>query len=318
MNKLHLIALLLILLPVTLFSQAAGNYFYNQKRTVSYSAEPDYSAVNTTNQYASQQSHAYNQWQTDNPDSVLTIQADVLMNVKPDAYTMVLGLTQVGENIEEAHNKIKQRINGLKNGLASLGVNQDAVFVDFISQAPIFGVEVEKKLFSKNHVQVPAGFEVKKNVHLRFEDIKTIEQLITLAGEQEIYDIITVKPLVFERDKIYDSLRNECTEIIQSKRDQARDLGISMDAEFSSLDEKTACYYPINHYLGYTSYLDHTRQRLREDEQMISASGNINLYYSGKSDAPFDKVIKPELTGPVMQFSLSMRLIYTLRSSRDR
>ncbi|HKK67751.1 MAG TPA: SIMPL domain-containing protein [Bacteroidales bacterium] len=312
MNKPHLIALFLILLPVTVFSQAAGNYFYNQKRSVSYEGEMDYGGMTASNQAAYQQTYAYNQWTTVYADSVMSIQADVLMNVKPDAYTMALGLTQVGENLEEAHNKINTRINSLKTGLAEMNLPEEAIFVDFISQAPIFGMEVEKKLFSKNYVQVPAGFEVKKNVHLRFDDIETLEQIITLAAEQEIYDILTVKPLVLQRDVIYDSLRNECTAIIKSKRDQAKALGIDINPEFSTLDEKSACSYPINHYVGYTSYLDHTRQRLRKDDRMVSASGNINLYYKGKSDVSFDKVIHPELTGPVVQLSLSMRLIYTM------
>ncbi|MFO7791276.1 MAG: SIMPL domain-containing protein [Bacteroidales bacterium] len=304
---------LLVFLPGTIIAQAAGNVFYNQNRKAKYQSEDAYSGVPASNVQAASQDYAYNQWETQYADSVMAVQADVMINVKPDAYKMVLGLTQVGENLKETHDKINGRISSLKDGLEKVGISQETVYVDFISQAPIFGVEKEKKLFSKNYVEVPAGFEVKKNIHLRFDDIENLQQIITLAAGQEIYDIIAVNPVVYNRKQVYDSLRTKCTGVINTKRDQMEKLGLEITPVFNSLDEKTACYYPIDYYMAYTSYLDHTRQRLREDDKLVSASGNINLFYQGKNDAAFDQVINADYTGPVVQLSMSMRLNYTLK-----
>jgi uncharacterized protein YggE len=66
-------------------------------------------------------------------DSVMTIRSSVLINVKPDAYKMVIGLTQVGENMQEAHDKITERIDNVRSGLEALGIEENAVYVDFIS-----------------------------------------------------------------------------------------------------------------------------------------------------------------------------------------
>lgn len=215
--------------------------------------------------------------------------------------------------MQEAHDKITERIDNVRSGLEALGIEENAVYVDFISQAPIFGIEVEKKLFSKNYVEVPAGFEVKKNLHLRFDDIDMLEKIITMAAEQEIYDIVDVEPVVYDRNQIYDSIRPVCTEIINARSEQMNKLGMDINPMFNTLEEYTRCIYPIEQYKSYTSYLDHTRQRLREDNRLISASGNINLFYDGYNDAGFDKVINPELTGPLVQVTMHMVMGYTLK-----
>jgi hypothetical protein len=167
--------------------------------------------------------------------------------------------------------------------------------------------------YTKNYVEVPAGFEVKKNLHLRFDDIDMLEKIITMAAEQEIYDIVDVEPVVYDRNQIYDSIRPVCTEIINARNEQMNALGMDINPMFNTLEEYTRCIYPIEQYKSYTSYLDHTRQRLREDNRLISASGNINLFYDGYNDAGFDKVINPELTGPLVQVTMHMAMRYTLK-----
>ncbi|MEA3447290.1 MAG: SIMPL domain-containing protein [Bacteroidota bacterium] len=318
MKKQLIYVSILVFLPGILCAQAAGNVYYNQKLSKSSMTETDYGGIaGYGNQATYQQQAAYNApayygQYGQAADSVMTIRSSVLINVKPDAYKMILGLTQVGENMQEAHDKITRRIDNVTQGLTSLGISQDAIYIDFISQAPIFGIEVEKKLFSKNYVEVPAGFEVKKNLHLRFDDIENLEKIITMAAEQEIYDIINVEPVVFNRNQVYDSIRPVCADIINARREQMNTLGMNIKPMFNTLEEYTRCIYPIHQYKSYTSYLDHTRQRLREDNRLISASGNINLFYNGYNDAGFDKVINPEFTGPVVQFTMLMTMGYTL------
>lgn len=306
------LAIILIVLPGILFGQAAGNYYFNQKQMPASTNSASVYQGNYGNQTYQQnyQTPYYGSHQV--ADSVMALHANVLFNVKPDAYTMVLGLTQVGEGLEDTHLKINERIGKLKDGLENLGISKDVVYRDFISQAPIFGMEVEKKLFSKNYVEVPVGFEVKKNLHLRFDNIESLEEIINLAAKQEIYDIIEVAPLVYERDKVYDSLRNACAQVLKSKRDIMHTLGLKIHPMFNSLSETITCHYPIHQYRSYTSYIDHTRKRLKKDERLVSAGGNINLFYSGYNDTKCDRVIHPEYTGPVLQFVMHMNMLFTM------
>jgi hypothetical protein len=142
--KKHLIYLsILMFLPGILCAQAAGNVYYNQKRKATYKEEAAYGGIaGYGNQSAYQQQAVYDTqyYYGQGADSVMTIRSSVLINVQPDAYKMILGLTQVGENMQEVHDKITQRIDNVTQGLTSLGIPQDAIYIDFISQAPIFGI----------------------------------------------------------------------------------------------------------------------------------------------------------------------------------
>jgi hypothetical protein len=303
--------------PIIGFSQAAGNFFYNQKAKVSSSSEAaDFSGGIYQTQTYNNAGYYADAWKTSQSDSVMHLNVSVMMNQRPDAWVMILGLTQVGESMEDTHEKINSRISALKNGLSG-DFEADDYYIDFISQAPIFGMEVEKKLFSKNYVEVPVGFEVKKNVHIRFESLETADEIIMKAAENEIYDIIKVQPIVEDKTVVYDSLRKECIALLNKKKASLEALGMTLSPLFNALDERIYCTYPIHQYKSYLSYLDHTRQRLRGDERLVSTASSVNLFYDKRSDASFDKVINPLMHGPVLQFTMDMRLSYTMKRIAD-
>jgi len=312
-----LFVIMLFVYPIIGFSQAAGNFFYNQKASVSPASESDYYSGGIHQSQTYNNTGYYdNSWKTAQSDSVMHLNVSVMMNQRPDAWVMILGLTQVGENMEDSHQKINNRIAALKN---ELGSDFDAAdfYVDFISQAPIFGMEVEKKLFSKNYVEVPVGFEVKKNVHIRFKSIDKADEIIMKAAENEIYDIIKVQPIIEDKSVVYDNLRKECIALLNTKKENIEALGMTLSPLFNALDERIYCHYPIHQYKSYLSYLDHTRQRLRGDERLVSTASSVNLFYDKRSDANFDKVINPLMHGPVLQFTMEMRLSYTMKRIAD-
>ncbi len=316
MNRMKLFLLIMIFsCPVIGFSQAAGNFFYNQKASGSARLESDYTGgIYQTEAYYNNNAGYY----TDKSaiDSVMELSVSVMMNQRPDAWVMILGLTQVGESMEDTHEKINDRISKLQTNLGS-DFSSDDYYIDFISQSPIFGMEVEKKLFSKNYVEVPIGFEVKKNVHILFKSLEIADEIIMKAAGNEIYDIIKVQPIVEDKTAIYDRLREECIDLLNKKKGNLEALGMVLSPLFNALDEKIYCTYPINQYKDYLSYLDHTRQRLRGDERLVSSASGVNLFYDKRSDATFDKVINPLLHGPVLQFTMDMRLSYTMKRIED-
>lgn len=312
MKRIFLFILMLFVSVVT-FSQAAGNFYDNQKaQRTSYESYDQglYQGFTNNNAYYGQT------YTTSSADSVMSISATVMMNQAPDAWVMILGLSQVGEDLEETHLKINQRIDALKNSLGD-GFEDDDFYIDFISQSPIFGMEVEKKLFSTNYVEVPAGFEVKKNLHIRFSKLELAETIIMQAAQNEIYDIIKVDPVVSDKQVVYEAMRAECIKIIQSKKESYAALGMEVVPMFNTLNETVNCIYPINQYRKYLSFLDHTRQRLRGNERLVTATGSTNLFYQKASDAAFDKVLNAEVHGPVLQFTMSMQLVYTIERSSN-
>ena len=143
----------LIFCPMFVIGQAAGNYYYNQemskkgyKSLQNSNDEISLGGANYRNNY---QQQTYLPVFNSSNDTSFVLEAKVMMNVKADEYVIVLGAMQVGETIEACHQVINKRIETFINSVTTLGVNKEDVFIDFISQFPIFEVEVEKKLFSK-------------------------------------------------------------------------------------------------------------------------------------------------------------------------
>jgi hypothetical protein len=60
-----------------------------------------------------------------------------------------------------------------------------------IALVPIF--EKERKTSGKNYTQVPKGFEMQKNLHVRYKNAAQLDALFTVAAQCEIYYLIKVE-----------------------------------------------------------------------------------------------------------------------------
>ena len=94
------------------------------------------------------------------------VEASVLMNVKADEYVAVFGISQEGESIAECGRKIYETVKQFSDELKSLGIADDARYVDFIAQNKIYGFEVTGEIVREKLV----GFELKKNISIRYKD----------------------------------------------------------------------------------------------------------------------------------------------------
>lgn len=99
-----------------------------------------------------------------------------LANVKAEQYVAIFSVTQTGESAEEVNKMMDQRIN---TALDRIRLNKSTgIYVDMISFVPVYQYHVEKKTFSKKtYNEVPAGFELKKNIHLKFTDPSQLNDL---------------------------------------------------------------------------------------------------------------------------------------------
>ena len=122
----------------------------------------------------------------DPKDSVAAyyIEANVLMNVKADEYMAVFGLAQEGPTVPDGNQRIDTQLKQFTTALEGLGVKNNDVFVDFITQNRVYdyvtsGSTVTEKL---------SGFEVKKNVAVRYKDKTLLEKMLAVASKAGIFD----------------------------------------------------------------------------------------------------------------------------------
>jgi len=293
-----------------ILGQAAGNYFFNQSKSKSDVSggiydESVYRGYVQQNQY-------YPTTVSSN-DTAFTLECNAIMNVKADEYVMVLGTSQIAESLEDCHQMINKRIDNFKQAILTLGITNQDIYVDYISQFPIFEIEVEKKLFSKTYHEIPSGYELKKNIHVHYKSREVAEKLMIEAAKNEIYDIIKVDYMVDNQAQIYDSLRQVCIKSIQKKVAELQKLGIKTESQYQLAYENMQATYPLERYSTYAEFARYNTGSSKMGSKVISHYNVPALFYNPLNFKNYEYVVNPVVLEPVIQYTYSLKIKYVLK-----
>ncbi len=301
--KSFLALICFVLLSFYAYSQAAGNYFFNQSKKESINRESS-----GYYEYA-QQSYV----SVTSSDTAFNLETSAMMNVKADEFVIYLGTSQIAESLEECHQLINKRIESFKQALSTIGISHSDIYIDYISQFPIFEIEVEKKLFSKTYHEVPSGYELKKNIHIRYTKPELAEKIMLEAAKNEIFDIIKVDYIVKNPTQIYDSLRHMCIKNIQKKVADFQKLGIKTESNYQLVFEKMNATYPIERYSTYAEFTKYTSNLAKMGNKVITRYNVPSLYYNMLHFKSFESVVNPVVIEPVVQYEYTLRVRYVLK-----
>src|SRR6185295_16756806 len=141
------------------------------------------------------------------------VEADVLMNVKADEYVAVFGVAQNGETVAECTEKIDAVVKEFTESLRMLRIGKEDIFVDFIAQPKIFTFELAGDIAREKL----AGFEVKKNLSIRYSDPAMLDKLVVAAARSRIYDLIKVDYVVNDISAVQEKLMKEAAATVKTK-----------------------------------------------------------------------------------------------------
>ena len=290
--KKYIIASVLIVLSFNLFSQIAGNQVY-KKNNQNYNRNPtqNRSFLST--------------------DSTLIINAKVLLNKKADYYSISIGVSQEDKTVIECLNKINTRISSVKRGFNKIGVKNENIDVDFISETKIYDHTIEGKLITEYLV----GYEIKKNITLKTNDLSTIEKIINICSKEKIFDIIKVDYVNKDVEAINTFLFEQAISIIKSKKERfIKNSSIKLTGKYRIVSENFKIYYPKNLYKQYdeayesstvnSHYSSYTRKNIRKSS---------TYYYDGiEFEISVDKIIDEVSPKVGIQYMMEIQMIYEL------
>ena len=240
------------------------------------------------------------------------LEANVMVNIKASSYVAIFSLTQHGKTVEEAEAAMHNRIEIFKALLQQ--DNSLKIFIDPVSLVPAYEIEVTEKKFSKTFNELPTGFEIKKNVHITFNDHNQVNHLIAIAAKAEVYDLVKVDYVVDDLETVIDGLRQEALKILMNKKATFERAG--MHLRFLQLGEKYGSVYPIERYAQYYAYktgmapdytISYKKGQPQQQVQYNYAEKNKTIYYEKVSDKQFDKVINPVAGEPMVQVYFSIK-----------
>nr|WP_199000657.1 SIMPL domain-containing protein [Flavobacterium sp. ASV13] len=230
-----------------------------------------------------------------------------LANVKADAYTAIFSTTQTGETTKEVNELIDQRIKQSLNEINSKkGVE---TYVDMISFVPVYEYETEKKVFNrKTYNEVPTGFEVKKNIHIKYTDPNQLNEFISILSNNEIYDLVRVDYFSNALETIKKEMMNKAKLMVQEKIKNYQEL---LGETFTTAEKRITDGYivnvPVEMYKSYEAY-NSSSLNLKKASNINQVNKSLTLYYQPLLNKEFDFVINPTVLEPVIQIQYEIKI----------
>lgn len=330
-------SLFLVLLSTRSFAQSAGNYAVEKAASGNYIYNnPNY--INTERAVVPM---------TNPSSSAISLKAEVMMNVRATSYTAIFAATQNGRDAYEVDSLMSGRIAQVKYALGMLGINESEIHIDAVSMVPTYAFKVEDKKFNKRSIEIPTGFEMKKNIHVLFKNHDVLDRIISEMAFADIYDLVKIDYNIDGMQTYYEELKKAAMEVIRSKEKTYADLQFYI--ETTGMSDGFSVSYPIERYKSYTAYhsgsspqaVQYERQ-IREFNNFTVNSKNTTIHMDATADArnqsftiqtadknrtifydrmpynQFDKVINADIEEPSIQFYYSLQLTYVMMTQKQR
>ena len=251
-------------------------------------------------------------------ENVLEFTINALSNQQADSYVAIFNLVQVGKTADETNTLMNTRINGFVSGLKALGIPDVDIYIDMVNFVPKYEYDVTKKLFSKkNYTETPKGFELQKNVHVRYKKANILDDIVTAAAKNEVFDIVKVDYFVNDPQKVYQELRRKTFEYLKEVEANYRGV-LPIDSAYVITAENAWVAYPPNRYESYQVFCT---QNLDVDKSSVvinSAEKTTSRFYNAIAGNDYDIVLNPEILEPAVQFSYSLIVRMTLPERRPQ
>lgn len=284
MKKLKLLILLIFVTKI-IIAQVSGN--------INYQSRTRYSDKNINVNFRG------------NSDLIISVKG--LANVKADNYVAIFNVSQVGKTTTEVNELMNKRVKKVLNSISNkTGVE---TFVDMISFVPVYQFITEKKIFSrKNYNEIPVGFELKKNIHIKFKDPNFLNELISICADAEIYDLIRVDYFSNKLEETKSALMKKAKTILTKKIANYQGiLGEDLNTFEKRVVDDYRIVYPVEMYKSYKAYSS-SSLNLKKSANINQAAKSVTLYYQPIIDKEFDFVVNPTILEPVIQVMYEIKL----------
>ena len=236
----------------------------------------------------------------------MVVSAKGLANIKADAFVAIFSITQTGKTAEEATSLMSQRLSPV---LSALKAKNMEAFVDMISFVPMYEFETEKKVFSKRtYNEVPTGFELKQNLHIKLHEATRLNELITLLANSEIYDLVRMDYYSTELETIKKELKEKVkAAFVEKQKLYEATLGESFATAEKKITDGFSLTSPSELYNTYEAYSS-TPIPSKRAGNVMQVSKSVTQYYQPIANRDFDVVLNPIIVEPMIQVVYEMKM----------
>ncbi len=249
---------------------------------------------------------------------IVELNVNVLSNQKADTYVAIFNLTQMGKTVDETNKLLTDRYNGFFQELQTVGIPKDNVYLDMVTFVPIYEYEKEKKLFTKTHNEVPKGFEMQQNVHIKYKDPEMMVKIMSVAAKYEIYDLVKVDYSVDNQEAIYVDMRTKAvSHLVKEIELYEEKLGLDLESGYRLVAENKKVTFPVDRYSSYNAFSNVSLGGTPDKGKVLDMYKPKTRYYDKVAYDDFDIVINPEVLEPAIQFMYNMKVQIVLKDTEQ-
>lgn len=302
---------ILLVASTTLFAQHSGNVNQDELSKKEMSGNFNYQNPNA---YHNRDVPTIQTSYSNDNEMVITIKG--IYNEKASCQKAVFSVLQVGKTAEEVTDLMDERLESVVQQLKTFNAEIE-VITDMISFVPMYDYEVTKKLFNpKTYNEKPSGFELKKNLIIKFKNTNDLNKIMNVCAKQEIYDLAKVDYVNSNLDHIRDVLQLKASEEYkQMLTNYSAIMNTDLFKKEKTLVEGYTTLYPMESYKAYTAY-SQAATNFSPDSQVNNIRKNTTQFYDASLAKSHTFVVNADITEPTIQIFYDLTIRIKLREDQ--
>ena len=212
--------------------------------------------------------------------SYIVVEGKSILSVEPTAIRIVLALTSEAVTSRECKTELDQKIAQLRQLWTQAGIANDEIVEDFISVLPRY--DFENGVLGAQEVmkEKKIGYIMQANVHLSVKDNAEVTEVLKVAFENEVTDIIGFDFWSEEMDLKKQEARAKALEVAKEKSKTLLDGLFEKMPPAINVQENTVVVYPESMYESFEN----------------ASSNEYQTGYSNRRNIPLVKLARPKNT----------------------
>jgi len=307
-NTKKLLSLLVVLTTTSLVAQHSGNVNSNDLQNTSSGN------YNYQNQYQNNQVNTI-QTTTGN-ENEMYISIKGIYNEKATSQRAVFSVLQIGKNAEETTKLMDERLESVVKSITTFNPEIE-VIIDMISFVPLYDYEIQKKIFNpKTYNEKPSGFELKKNLIIKFKKNNDLNTIMNICAKQEIYDLAKVDYVTSNLDHIRDVLQVKAAEEYkQMLTNYSAIMNTDLFKKEKSLTEGYNTVYPMESYRSYSAF-SQASINFEPESTVNNVRKNNTQFYDAALAKTHTFVVNADITEPTIQIFYDLTIKIKLKEDQ--
>ena len=307
-NTKKLLSLLVVLTTTSLVAQHSGNVNSNDLQITSSGN------YNYQNQYQNNQVNTI-QTTTGN-ENEMYISIKGIYNEKATSQRAVFSVLQIGKTAEETTKLMDERLESVVKSITAFNPEIE-VIIDMISFVPLYDYEIQKKIFNpKTYNEKPSGFELKKNLIIKFKKTNDLNTIMNICAKQEIYDLAKVDYVTSNLDHIRDILQVKAAEEYkQMLTNYSAIMNTDLFKKEKSLTEGYNTVYPMESYRSYSAF-SQASINFEPESTVNNVRKNNTQFYDAALAKTHTFVVNADITEPTIQIFYDLTIKIKLKEDQ--